>query len=150
METDKIVSLPEYREQKAHGKKQLNKQAVSTPSSESLIAINPETEEKPHNYTEEVLSNTQAYTKAKQKLVDYFKKEIFNTPEFKKSFGDLKWKDISEKVTESVELYREKDTEKEKFADRVYAFSGRIFGLFTEIVIERKSGRLRRAFIEIT
>jgi hypothetical protein len=145
---DKIISLPDYREQKGLNKI-LEIGAQPNPlASEDIALIKPGTSTE-NIFSSENLSNSNALNKAKAKLIDYFKKEFIKSNEFKNTFGEQKWSEISTKVINSVELVRNRQWEKNNYENRAYAFTGSIYGLYSEIVIDRKNGRLKKAFIQI-
>lgn len=100
-------------------------------------------------FSKKILTEAQAYKKAKENLISYFKKEFMKTEEFKDTFGDLKWEDISEEVTKSVSLTRQKKYEKEHYNNKAFVFTGRIFGLYSEVVMEKQKGLPKEVYIEI-
>jgi hypothetical protein len=96
-----------------------------------------------------VLTESQAYRKAEEQLLSYFKNELMKTQQFKDTFGDIGWEDISEEVADSVDIVRDRKMEKELNNDTAFAFTGAIFDFYAEITIDTTTGGLIKAFIDL-
>jgi len=89
-----------------------------------------------------VLPESQAYKKADQALVSYFKTTVMKTQDFIDTFGaDIKWEDISQSVIDSVDISRDVKDEKNRFGDAVYYFIGTVYDdYYVEITIDKITG----------
>ena len=96
-----------------------------------------------------ILSDSQAYKAATEALLSYFKNELMKTQEFKDAYGDIAWEDISEEVEDSIDIVRDRNMEKERYGDKQFAFTGFVFDLYAEVVIDKVSGAVAKTIIEV-
>ena len=96
-----------------------------------------------------ILSDSQAYKAAAESLLSYFKNELMNTQRFKDTYGDVVWDDISEEVADSLDIVRDRKMEKERYGDKQFAFTGFVFDLYAEVVIDKASGVVMKTIIEL-
>ncbi|MHB9151578.1 MAG: hypothetical protein ACYC2S_02950 [Spirochaetales bacterium] len=71
------------------------------------------------------------------------------TQRFKDTYGDIVWDDISEEVADSLDIVRDRKMEKERYGDKQFAFTGVIFDLYAEVVIDKASGVVMKTIIEL-
>jgi hypothetical protein len=95
------------------------------------------------------ISDSQAYTIAADALTAYFRDVLMKTQEFKDTYGDIAWEDISEEVVDSIDIVRDRKMEKSQYADAQFAFTGWIFDMYAEIVLDRVTGAVRKVVIEL-
>lgn len=95
------------------------------------------------------LTPMEGQMKAKAALLNYFKNEFMKTDEFKKAFGDQSWDDIGGQVIGFLDLDRDKETEKNVYQGKAYAYNAEIFGMHAEIAIDKKTGAVKKSYVEI-
>lgn len=95
------------------------------------------------------LTPMEGQMKAKSALLNYFKNEFMQTDEFKKAFGNKTWNDIGDQVIGFLDLNRDKVTEKDVYQGKAYAYNAEIFGMHGEIAIDKKTGAVKKAYVEI-
>ena len=95
------------------------------------------------------LSESQAYKAATEGLLSYFKNELMKSQRFKDAYGDIAWEDISEEVADSLDIVRDRKMEKERYGDKQFAFTGFVFDLYAEVVIDKASGVVMKTIIEL-
>lgn len=86
---------------------------------------------------------------AKSALLNYFKNDFMNTPQFKEAFGNKTWGDIGGEVVGFLDMDRDKDSEKNIYQGKAYAYNAQIFGMHAEIAIDKKTGAVKKAYVEI-
>lgn len=96
-----------------------------------------------------VLSESQAYKKAAESLLVYFRDVLMETAEFKGSFGEISWEDISQEVEDSMDIVRDRKMESAVYNDRVFAFTGMIYDFLAEVILDRSTGAPKKITIEM-
>jgi len=96
-----------------------------------------------------ILLDSQAYKKAYESLLVYFRDVLMKTDEFKGSFGETTWEEISQEVEDSTDIVRDRKMESTEYNDKVFAFTGMIYDFFTEVIIDRSTGEPRKITIEM-
>ena len=86
---------------------------------------------------------------AKSALLNYFKNDFMNTPQFKEAFGNKTWDDIGSVVIGFLDMDRDKDSEKNIYQGKAYAYNVQIYGMHAEIAIDKKTGAVKKAYVEI-
>ena len=71
------------------------------------------------------------------------------TQRFKDTYGDIVWDDISEEVADSLDIVRDRKMEKERYGDKQFAFTGFVFDLYAEVVIDKATGVVMKTIIEL-
>lgn len=95
------------------------------------------------------LSPMEGLQAARKGLLGYFKNEFMNTPQFKEAFGNKTWDDIGAEVIGFLELDRDKDTEKNVYQGKAYSYNAQIYGMHAEISVDKKTGAVKKAYVEI-
>ena len=99
---------------------------------------------------QKLIAESKAYKLATEGLLAYFRDVLMKTQEFKDTFGeDVLWEEIAANVLDSVDISRDEKEEHSRYADRFYAFTGRVFDLYAEIAIDKVSGAVKDALIEL-
>lgn len=94
------------------------------------------------------LSESQAYKAAEGVLLDYFQNEFMKTQAFEDTFGTVTWEEIAPGIIDGLDITRDRRMESGKFNNSVFAFTGRIFDLYTEVTIDRVTGARKSVLIE--
>jgi hypothetical protein len=94
-------------------------------------------------------TDVQAYEKAEQGLISDFRDRLMKTSEFTDSFGAIAWEDISREVADSLDIVRDRKSEKAEYGDAVFLFTGSIYECYAEIAIDRTTGEVRKVIIEL-
>ncbi len=95
------------------------------------------------------LTPMEGQMEAKKALLNYFKNDFMNTPQFKESFGNKTWNDIGDQVIGFLDMDRDKESEKDIYQGKAYAYNAQIFGMYAEIAIDKKTGAVKKAYVEI-
>ncbi|HWP68621.1 MAG TPA: hypothetical protein VN437_04915 [Rectinemataceae bacterium] len=96
-----------------------------------------------------ILSDSQAYKKASESLLVYFRDVFMKTDEFKGSFGETTWEEISQEVEDSMDIVRDRKMESTVYNDKVFAFIGMIYDFLAEVIIDRSTGEPKEITIEM-
>ena len=96
-----------------------------------------------------ILSDSQAYKKAYESLLAYFRDVFMKTDEFKGSFGETTWEEISQEVEDSMDIVRDRKMESTAYDNKVFAFIGMIYDSLAEVIIDRSAGEPKKITIEV-
>lgn len=96
-----------------------------------------------------ILSDSQAYKVATDSIIAYFKNELLSMKLFIDTYGELAWEDVSEEVIDSIDIVRDRKMERERYGDKQFAFTGFVFDLYTEVVIDKATGVVMKMIIEL-
>lgn len=95
------------------------------------------------------LTPIEGQMKAKAALLNYFKNEFMKSDEFKKAFGNKTWDDVGDQVHAFLTMDRDKGAEKDIYQGKAYAYNAQIYGMHAEIAIDKKTGAVKKAYVEI-
>jgi hypothetical protein len=99
--------------------------------------------------TTKEIAESQALAVAKDKLVAYFRDEFMKSQEFDDAFGAMEWADISAEVIDSIKIARDLTWERVHYKDKYYAYSGKIWGIYAEVAVDKATGEARNVYLEI-
>jgi hypothetical protein len=100
--------------------------------------------------TPAILTDSRAYQKAEENLLLYFRNVFMASQEFKDSFGDVTWEDVSEDVTSSVDIVRDRKTEANKYGNTVFVFTGFVWDdIYVQLVLNPSTGELKEITMEL-
>jgi len=118
-------------------------------SLQAATSVNSQARGKDTVMIQSILSDSQAYKKATEGLIAYFRDVFMKTKLFVDTYGDIEWEDFSEEVADSIDIFRDRKMEKTRYNDKQYAFTGMIFDeLYTEISVDKVTGEIKNIVIE--
>ncbi|MBC7474385.1 MAG: hypothetical protein H7263_08850 [Candidatus Sericytochromatia bacterium] len=94
------------------------------------------------------LSPIEGYEKAKSGLLNYFKNDFMNTPEFKNAVGNLTWNDVGAETVGFLSMHRDKATELSKYDNKAYFYGAEIYGMVAEIAVDKKTGAIKSVHVD--
>ncbi len=111
------------------------------PKDKAVNSVNP--------FDQKTMNPVEAYTKARFDMLKYLKTDFSKSEKFKEIFGkDAKYDDIADSIIYRIELNRDKKVESEQYQNKTYAFKVQLSGLTGEIVLDRKTGDIRKISVE--
>jgi hypothetical protein len=94
------------------------------------------------------LTEAQAFKKAQDSLIAYFRDVYMKTEECMDVLGDIAWEDISQKVIESLSLERDIKWEDAHYKGKAYFYSGEIYGFYAEVAVDKSTGGAEDFYLE--
>jgi len=99
--------------------------------------------------TSKDIAESRALSVAKERLIAYFRDEFIKSQEFEDAFGPMEWADISADVIDSIRISRDPKWEQVHYKDKYYAFSGKIWGIYAEVAVDKTTGEAKNVYLEI-